>query len=183
MLAAEPDDLAGDQHHFKAQDIVGGEPIFQAMHPAGIFRHIAANGAGDLRGGIRRVVKALVLHRLGYGEVGDPRLHHGAAVLIVDFQHPVEFRKPQHNAVGQRQGPAGKRGASTARHDLDPVFEGIAQHFRHFRRGFRQHDHKRHLPVGGEPIGLINAHFLARFDHPFARNNPAQRRCNRGALS
>ena len=58
MLAAKPDDLAGDQHHFKAKDIVGGEAVFQAMHPAGIFRHIAANGAGDLRGGVRRVVES-----------------------------------------------------------------------------------------------------------------------------
>ena len=107
MFAAETDDLASDQHHFKAQDIVGGKPIFQAMHPAGIFSHIAANGAGDLRGRVRRIVETLVLHRLGYGEIGDPRLHHGAAVFIVNFQHPVEFRKPQHNAISQRQRPAG----------------------------------------------------------------------------
>ena len=82
MLAAEPDHLAGDQHHLDAQHVVGGEPVFEAVHAAGILRHIAADGAGDLRGGVGRVVEALVLHRLGDGEVGDARLHHGAAVGV-----------------------------------------------------------------------------------------------------
>jgi len=107
MFAAKPDYLAADQHHFDAQYIVGGEAVFQAVHPAGIFRHIAANGAGDLRGRVGRIVETLVLDCLGYGEIRHPRLHHGAAVVIVDFQHPVEFRKPKNNAVGQRQGSAG----------------------------------------------------------------------------
>ena len=74
MLAAEPDDLAGDQHHLDAEHIVGGEAVFEAMHAAGILRDIAADGAGDLRGGIGRVIEALVLHRLGDGEIGDAGL-------------------------------------------------------------------------------------------------------------
>jgi hypothetical protein len=43
VLAAEAEDLAGYQHHFHAQYIVGGEAVFQAVHAAGIFRHIAAD--------------------------------------------------------------------------------------------------------------------------------------------
>ena len=58
MLAAQADDLAVHQHQLDAQHVVGGQAVFQAMHAAGIFRHIAADGAGDLAGGIRRVIEA-----------------------------------------------------------------------------------------------------------------------------
>src|SRR3546814_3786018 len=58
--------------------------------------------AGDLAGGIGRVVEALRLDRPGDGEVGHPRLHHGAAVVEVDLQHAVEFAEAEDDAVGQR---------------------------------------------------------------------------------
>src|SRR3546814_13843997 len=74
--------------------------------------------AGDLAGGIGRVVEALRLDRPGDGEVGHPRLHHGAAVVEVDLQHAVEFAEAEDDAVGQRQRPTGQRGAGAARHYL-----------------------------------------------------------------
>ena len=61
MLAAEAEHLAGHQHHFEAEDVVGGHAVFQAMHAAGILRDVAADGAGDLRRRIGRVVEALGL--------------------------------------------------------------------------------------------------------------------------
>ena len=61
MLAAEAQHLAGHQHHFEAEDVVGGHAVFQAMHAAGILRDVAADGAGDLRRRIGRVVEALGL--------------------------------------------------------------------------------------------------------------------------
>ena len=64
MLAADAQDLAGHQHHLDAEHIVGGHAVFQAMHAAGILRDIAADGAGDLRGRIGRVIEARVLDRL-----------------------------------------------------------------------------------------------------------------------
>ena len=65
MLAAEADDLAGHQHHLEAEHVVGGQAVFQAVHAAGILRDVAADGAGDLRGRIGRVIEARVLDRLG----------------------------------------------------------------------------------------------------------------------
>jgi hypothetical protein len=49
MLAAEPDDLAGHQHHFAAEHVVGGHAVLEAMHAAGVFGDVAADGTGDLR--------------------------------------------------------------------------------------------------------------------------------------
>ena len=64
MLATEPQNFAGDQHQFAAEHVVGGDAVFEAMHTAGIFRNVAADGAGDLRGWVWRVVEARVFDRL-----------------------------------------------------------------------------------------------------------------------
>src|SRR5665647_2331926 len=55
-LDAEAQHFAGDQHDLAAEHVVGGRAVFQAMHAARILRHVAADGAGDLRGRIRRVI-------------------------------------------------------------------------------------------------------------------------------
>ena len=41
--------LALDADHPDAQDVMHGQAVFQAMHAAGVFRDVAAQGAGDLR--------------------------------------------------------------------------------------------------------------------------------------
>ena len=81
MLAADADDLAGHQHQLAAEQVVGGHAVFEAVHAAGILRHVAADGAGDLRGRIGRVVEAGLLDRLGHRQVGHARLDHGDAVV------------------------------------------------------------------------------------------------------
>ena len=85
MLAADADHLAGHQHDFAAEHVVGGHAVFQAMHAAGIFRHVAADGAGDLRGRIGRVIKAGMRHRVRHREIGDAGLDHGDAVVEIDL--------------------------------------------------------------------------------------------------
>ena len=86
MLAAEPQHLAGHQHQLAAEHIVGGDTVFEAMHAAGIFRHVAANGTGDLRGRVGRVVKAHVFDRLRDRQVGHARFDDGDAIRDVSFQ-------------------------------------------------------------------------------------------------
>ncbi len=106
MAAAQPDDFAGHQNHFDAQEIIGGETIFEAVNATRILGHIAADRAGDLRGGIGRVIKALSLDRPCNGEIGDARLDDGKTVGEVDFLHLVEFHHRNQNAVLEWQGAA-----------------------------------------------------------------------------
>ena len=121
MLAAQPHHLAVHQHHLDAEQVVGGEAVLQAVHAAGVLRDVAADRAGDLRAGIGRVVEALVLDRLGDAEIGDARLHAGAAVGIVDLEHAVELGHAEQDRVAHRHRAARQRGAGAARHDLDLV--------------------------------------------------------------
>ena len=100
------------------------------MHAAGILRHIAADGAGDLRGRIGRVIEAGIGDRVGDRQIGDARLHHRDAVVEIDLADAVELGHAEQHAVGERQRAAGQRGAGAARHHLDALVVAIAQHLR-----------------------------------------------------
>src|SRR5690606_22833299 len=89
MPAAESDDLPVHQYHLDAEHVVGGEPVFQAVHATGVFRDIAADRAGDLRGRVGRVVEAFLLHGAGDAEIGDARLRHDGAIQVVDVEDGV----------------------------------------------------------------------------------------------
>ena len=106
MPAAEPHDLAGHQHQLAAEHVVGGDAVFEAMHAAGILRHIAADSAGDLRGRIGRVIEAGVLDRLADREIGDAGLDDGNTVVKIDFADAVELGHAEEHAVAERQCPA-----------------------------------------------------------------------------
>ena len=175
MLAAEPDHLAGHQHHFEAQHVVGGHAVFETMHAARILRHVAADRAGDLRGGIGRVVEPAVLDRTRDGEVGDAGLDHCDTVLEIDLADAVELGHAEKHAVAERQSAARQRGAGAARHHLDAVRVAIGQHAGDLCRRRRQHHHHRELTIGGKPVRLVRAHLALGRDHAFARDDRAQR--------
>ncbi len=181
MLAAEADDFAGHQDEFAAEHVVGGHAVFEAMHAAGIFRDIAADGAGDLRRRIRRVIEAGVGDRLRHREIGDAGLDHGDAVVIIDLADAVELGKPEQHAVAERQRAAGQRGAGTARHHLDAFAVAKPQHLRDLGGGFRQHHDHRQLAIGGEPVALVRPHCLLGRDDAFARHDAFERRHDLGA--
>jgi hypothetical protein len=56
MWGAGVNHFAVRQHYFQAQNVVGRNPKRQGVGTAGILRHIAADGAGLLAGGIRRII-------------------------------------------------------------------------------------------------------------------------------
>ena len=101
MLAAQPDHVAVHQHDLAAEHVVRGQSVFEAVHPAGVLRHIAADGAGDLRGRVGRVVESAMCHRLGDREIGHARLHHGDPVGEIDLADAVEPRHAEQHAVAR----------------------------------------------------------------------------------
>ena len=96
MLAADTQHLAGDQHDFAAEHVVGGHAVFQAVHAAGIFRDIAADRAGDLRRWVGRVVKSGMGDHSADREIGHARLDHGEALhraRIAPTRNPRKWRR------------------------------------------------------------------------------------------
>ena len=119
MLAADLDHRAVDEHHRDAEQVVGGDAVFQAMRAAGVHADIAGDGAGELRGRIGRVEEALMRHRLADGEIGDAALHARRPVVEIDAEHAIHLGDADDDGVLLRDGAAGKRGAGAPRHDLD----------------------------------------------------------------
>jgi hypothetical protein len=178
MFAAQADHRAVDQYHFQAQQVVGGQAVFETMDAAGVLRHVAADGTGDLAGGIGRVIETFALYRVGYAQVGHPRLHHRTAVVVIDVQDAVELAQTQEDPIGQGQGAAGKRRARAAGHHLDPLAVTIAEHFGDLPGVFRQHDDQRGLAISGKTVGFVSPQLVLIDDDPFTGNNGAQGRGN-----
>ena len=174
VLAPDADHLAGDQRHLDAEKVVGGEAVFEAVHAARVLRHIAADGTGDLRGGIGRVIEALAFHRLGDGEIGDARLHHRGAVVIIDIEDAVELAHAQEHSIGERQRTAREARSGAARHHPDAVVVAILEDGADLRRGLRQNHAQGKLAIGRQPVGFEHPHFARLVDDPFARHHGPQ---------
>ena len=91
--AAGFDDAAVGQHHLQAQHVIGGDAVGQGVRAAGVFRDVAADGAGALAGRIGRVEVAVRFDGAGDIEIDHAGLHHRALVLQIDLQDPVHARE------------------------------------------------------------------------------------------
>ena len=74
MPPAEAQDFSGYEHDLATQDVIGGHAVFQAVNPSGIFRHVAADRAGNLRGRVRRVIKSGIRNGVADRQVRYTRL-------------------------------------------------------------------------------------------------------------
>ncbi len=92
MGAADVDHLAVHQHHLQAQDVVGGDPILEAVRAARVHADVAGKRAGELAGRIGRVEEALLLHRFADAEIGDADLD-GCAVRFMVSMPSTRFMR------------------------------------------------------------------------------------------
>ncbi len=181
MLAAEPHDFAVDRHHFDADDVVGREPVFEAVNAARILGDVPADRACDLAGRIGRVIEPEALHGVGNAEVGHARLSDNASIGHIDVEDFVEFAHAEENAVGERQSAARKRCSGAAGDDLDLVGRAIAHDLDNLRGRVGEDGDHRRLPIGGESVTFEGAQFVLLVDHPFARDKAPKRLDNLGA--
>ena len=80
--------------------MIGGDAIRQRVRTAGVLRHVAADGAGALAGGIGRVEIAFALDGLRNFEIHDAGLEHRAFVCQVDFDDAVHAGERNDHAAG-----------------------------------------------------------------------------------
>ena len=116
-LAAELHDLSAGQHDLNAGDVIHRDAMHQGVRSAGIFRDIAADGAGLLAGGIGREIQPEVRNMLGELQIDHARLHDRALVVGINFEHAIHSREGDHDASGMRDRAAAQTGACAARHD------------------------------------------------------------------
>ena len=154
--AAKLDGLALDGVALDLQHVVHCQTIFEAVHAARVFGHIAADGAGDLAGRIGRVVQPV--GRCGFrdGQVAHAALHGGRARSHVNVEDLVELGQRQRHAQPMGHGAARQARTSPARdHGYGQRMTGF-QHRLDLGVGFRQRHHQRALAVGGQAIALVS---------------------------
>ena len=154
-LAAESDGLALRGKAAHLQDVVQRQAVFEAMHAARVFGHVAAYGAGDLAARVRRVIQAQRRRRFANGQVAHAALHPGGARQRVHFQNFVELSQRQGNAQRMRHSATGQAGARPARHHRHAQRMAAAQHRLHLRFGLGQGDHQRALAVGSQAVAFV----------------------------
>ena len=72
--------------------MISGDAVGQGVRPAGIIGDIAADGAGGLAAGIRRVEEAVFGDGFGDIEIDHAGFDNGDAVLQIDFQNAIQTR-------------------------------------------------------------------------------------------
>ena len=90
-IGTKGDRLTRDGVALHLDDVVHREAVFEAVHAAGVFGHVAADGAGDLTRRIGRVIQAVGGGGLRNGEVAHTGLHHGGLGQWVDVKDLVEL--------------------------------------------------------------------------------------------
>ena len=111
---SEMDDLAGGQHDFESQHVIGGDAVGQRVRAAGIFGYVAADGAGFLAGRVRRKMQAEMFD--GQAEIGvhDAGLDASALVRGIDLENFVHASEGDDDAAAAGERSAGKAGAGAA---------------------------------------------------------------------
>ena len=112
----------------QGEDIVYGQAVLEAVHPAGILRDVATDGAGNLRRGVRREIHPVRLGRLGYGQVAHAGLNACRSRKGVDGQYAVELRQRQHDSLVVRHRATGQTCPRAARHHRHPHVAAQPEH-------------------------------------------------------
>ena len=144
--------------------MVGGDAVGQGVGAAGIFRHVAADGAGALAGGVGGIKIAACLDRQGDVQVDHPGLHHGALVFQIDFEDPVHASESDEDSALERDGAAGESGSGAP---ADERHLELARDFDQRRdiRGAAGEDHQVGAVFIDAAIVLVQSEVFGAVEH------------------
>ncbi|MCY1276140.1 hypothetical protein D9M70_247980 [compost metagenome] len=160
-VGAQAQVLAINGEDVDLEHVVHGQAVLQAVHATGIFRDVAADGTGDLRGRIRRVIQAEGCRCLGNRQIAYAGLNPCGTGGWIDVQDVVEARHHQQHAFLQGQRAAGQPGPRATGHDGDAQFMADPQHPLDFVDGSGQHHQHRRGAIGRQPVAFVGLGFLA----------------------
>jgi hypothetical protein len=114
-LGAELHRLALRREAAHAQHVVQRQAVLQAVHAAGVFGHVAADGAGDLAAGVGRVVQAVGAAASLMARLRTP--HCTVAVRASGSSLTMRLNLASDSVTPSvRHGAAAQAGAGAARH-------------------------------------------------------------------
>src|SRR5438876_522522 len=153
---------AGDQ--LEPHDVVGRDPVLEAVRPTGVGRHVAADGRHHLARGVGSEEPPARLDGAREPEVDQPWLDRRTAVRKVDLEDPVHPVQTDHHAAERGRGAADEARARAARDDGHTLT--VAEvHDRHdLGRALRQGDGVGGALVEGVHVALVDEPALRRHD-------------------
>ena len=102
VLSADAHDFAVGQHQLETGDVVGRHAVSKRMRAAGIFRDVAADGAGFLAGWIGSEIQAVFFDGARKVEIHHARFDDGALIGRIDFEDVVHARERDHQMPPRR---------------------------------------------------------------------------------
>ncbi len=154
-IAAQRHGLALDGEDLDFEQVVHGQAVFEAVHAACVFRHVTADGAGDLRGRVGGVIKPVGRSRLGNSQVAHAGLYPREPRGRVYSEDLVEARHHQQHTFFQWQRAPRQAGARTACNHWHAMRVAQPQQRLHFFKVARQHHQHRRGAVSRQPVALV----------------------------
>ncbi len=154
-VATKLDGLAFHGEAAHLEHVVERQTVFQAVHAARVLGHVAANRAGNLAAGVRRVIQPIGRGRFTDSQVAHAALHHRRAAALVYLQDFVELGQRERNPHGVGHGTTRQAGARAARHHRHIQAMTHPQHCSHLLFSFRQGHQQRALAVGGQAVAFV----------------------------
>ena len=84
-FAAEPNNDAVVEHGFDTENVIGGDAVSERVRPAGIVRHVAADGTRRLTAGVRCIEKTVFGDSFRHVQVDHARFDDSDAIFEIDF--------------------------------------------------------------------------------------------------
>ena len=166
-LTADIDDFAFHRYEFDAEDMIGGHAVFQAMRPARVHGHVAANGAGNLAAGIWCIKQAQIIDGDGDIFVGHTSLNQGGFVFRVHVQNFVHLGQPKHDRIELWQRTTGKRRPCPPRHDRYTIVVAVLKHRGDMLGRLGQRNQHRYGAVASQTVGFIPLEFVGGGNQEF----------------
>jgi hypothetical protein len=139
--------------------VIAGDAVRERVGTTGVFRDIAANGAGLLAGRIGREIKIVRFSGQREIEIDDTGLDDGALILGVDREDLVHARENEHQAASASERAARKAGARATTDDGDVVLRRQFDDLRNFPRRCREYDDIRTAFFDGAVV-FVEENFL-----------------------
>jgi hypothetical protein len=163
-FSAEVDEGAVGEDDFEAEDVRGGEAVFQAVSAAGVFGDIAADAADGLRGGIGGVEIVMRGDAVGDVEIDDAGLDDDAGVGEIDFEDAVHAGEADDDAIGYGERAAAQAGAGAAGNEGNAFAMAEAEDGLHFLRRRGEKDGLGHGTEIGEGVSVVGVELLGGSD-------------------
>ena len=161
------------KHDLQGEHVVARYAVLQAMRPARVGRHVAADRARRGRSRIRQIAKTVRGGGRGYVVRHDSRLHDGQALRGIDAEDSIESCGDDEDG-GASDRSTGQAGAGPAGNKRNACLVQQSHRGTQLVARRRQRHGERHSTDRGERVGLVCEEAVRLLDEARGTEPPPQ---------